>query len=791
MADRDTLQHQIEQLLDEKAKNTGEKEQFSAIDSIKEIIVTQINDVNCANDFEKFTLKDKDLKEVYESLLKSENRRRTLEKCGVLTFRDFLDLSGSELLNKKTTVLFGLQVVHLFGKMFHLHLPFGLDETQNRNLRTSLGKIGKRHDLAPYFHDKTILEADGAVHVSFVIEKEGKKIKYIATPEDLLRVESEPAEDEIRSIKEYQTAKKLQDLVLDNLLFQAESWNEKQKEAFQPFKTLTQENLKKQAATDLEIFPADMRENLQALRRANKIIWDAETKGQPGQTGETVLVDDDPGLEEAERVSHLEIMNYATGFFERHYRGKSGKEIRTVAYRPYWKEREKTFDEETGKQNSEVEYFNNGKIRSQKKFNHDGNEASHTLYRKDGTVNGIADPEKTVLCDKKGKSLSITYKKNPNKICVINENGESVSDFATYLEQHGISPQDIERNIREIEKWALGQGIRLRPSIADKLKIYNAKIYPRILAIQQEYIETIKRVLNTPERYNHFEKLYLDVYKPSESIDDEIIKQIREHGMELLGLKDEMRSILERIRVEQGIDIEINTGWIQFDRINFYTKFVPLREIVPFLKETERLLKQYPRSFIRNTGINKIFLVTGFTGRNEDKASPQYGHDICPAGLSLGKTVFIRRGKGLLQHEFQHSADHRLNYPLDEWARTAHGDNYKTAYGGENAMDSIMGKHDESRPPGFAYAYGKYGGIKEDKATVAEILLTEYNTIMSWAEKEPPLAAKIRMTKELYFKMSDGKMDAKFWEDLSKGAKIDEDYWRRREEAQDYVRQES
>lgn len=81
------------------------------------------------------------------------------------------------------------------------------------------------------------------------------------------------------------------------------------------------------------------------------------------------------------------------------------------------------------------------------------------------------------------------------------------------------------------------------------------------------------------------------------------------------------------------------------------------------------------------------------------------------------------------------------------------------------------------RPQGFARDYGK-ADSREDRATVAELLLTNPKTAMELAAQDAILSAKIATCKEYYLKLSGGKMNEQYWQDLSEN-RVDATYWQR------------
>lgn len=79
----------------------------------------------------------------------------------------------------------------------------------------------------------------------------------------------------------------------------------------------------------------------------------------------------------------------------------------------------------------------------------------------------------------------------------------------------------------------------------------------------------------------------------------------------------------------------------------------------------------------------------------------------------------------------------------------------------------------------------KWSMIYEDMATVAEGMFQKktYDDLMRKAKRCEYMSKKVRLMKDFYYVVSEGKMDDKFWADISRGITIDEQYWRKRDHA--------
>ncbi len=124
----------------------------------------------------------------------------------------------------------------------------------------------------------------------------------------------------------------------------------------------------------------------------------------------------------------------------------------------------------------------------------------------------------------------------------------------------------------------------------------------------------------------------------------------------------------------------------------------------------------------------------------------------------------------------------------DSWATYAHGEGWDKAFtdGGAYIHDSggkaiksgcMKNKFDIT---GHARPYGKCGGPNEDQATVAETLFKNEKEFFDRLKKDPILAKKVQMIKELYYIKSEGQMDQQYWQDRRHNVKIDQNYWKKR-----------
>ncbi|HLD07787.1 MAG TPA: hypothetical protein VJB60_01860 [Candidatus Peribacterales bacterium] len=294
---------------------------------------------------------------------------------------------------------------------------------------------------------------------------------------------------------------------------------------------------------------------------------------------------------------------------------------------------------------------------------------------------------------------------------------------------------------------------------------------------EDAYLERAKEVLKTPAAFYRFEEFYLDQNSRfhDEKISESLRGKLREHGKQITGVAAKEKEIEDRFALT--IETEIKPERDTVRCVPFSIRSLPVH-----LDQLNARLSRYPMEFLRKCDAKTIFIADQMEVKGKNDVWNKVG-GVQMSGIGIG----LNDVSYALDHELLHAADSGDNGVLDDnaaWLTGAYGKDAKeeNIYG-NTGTDVASGRGGNGRPRGFAEAYGKEGGIDEDQATVADILIRDsghYNMLMRLGASEPELAAKIKMTKELYKKMSDGLMDDKFWADLAKGTKIDQAYWEKK-----------
>lgn len=283
-----------------------------------------------------------------------------------------------------------------------------------------------------------------------------------------------------------------------------------------------------------------------------------------------------------------------------------------------------------------------------------------------------------------------------------------------------------------------------------------------------DYVAMIIQATNTREKFLIFEENFLSDYSNS-SLSQESIAEIRQHGKEITGIAQKEKALEERF------NIEIETEKLR--RIRTGSHLISISGLNILITNLEVEINKYPPIFIKNSGLTHMYLLRDLELYNI------FGSPTHAGGLSFGTKIAFDSIGGF-HHELLHCLD-RYKYGLRDdnydWGSIAHGKYYANLYGVSGIQAINEKKKHGQRPRGFVSAYAKNGGIDEDQAATAENLMLNNSKILRAMQYEPELRKKAEMIRKLYFQASEGRMDARFWQDLEKGKKIDAHYWENRE----------
>ena len=691
-------------------------------------------------------LTEQELESVFDAVKKTY--AQLFSENSIETFMDFKIFIGFEG-DSDIILAKPLQEITLFGQSIDLTLPPGTNENTIKNYKQIFHQIEQREDLKPFISSATKFTPNGSARIEFKIQKDGKEIKYSANPDGVLRVDSEPNNDDKKELIRITLARKRLEKKLSSALRQDKTYNEN---VFGGDGSMEAINIEEM------IYSAERGEDVPLLNFNNGSI---PKKYEALVTQIMQLVYQERALKQncAKRTLHDEqhsttVIEDTDPFYTMNsvyeYLDTNGDISKRIIYNSYSKYDVSEYFPGGHKFQKTTNFHPNGNIREVSEYSQDGEIVSTMRYRENGTLEVKKIGRNYDMYDESGKS--IMYRKiSPEKtgdrtqLFRVGPNGENFGDF-------------------EYEKG-------LNPNLTE-----------------DEYIKRFKDAIKTKDQFFASEEMFQD---QGSKLSPELAQAIRQYGIELSGLKEKEK----QFESKYGIEIETEKWSIT----HITNSRLPIKTLDSTIIALHKRIDRYPLTFIQNSGLKKLYIFGDWTD-NSQKNSP-----TSTGGFSLGNGEIGINSEYGFDHELLHCIDTKYGGLDDDnagWGKRAHGKNYKSLYG-KNGQEAIRsGRAYEKRPKGYANAYGKYGGIDEDQATMAEAImgmgddvhntlsdnmLVGYNTVLRYMANEPELVEKMKMIKELYYALSDGKMDSKFWEDLSKNKKIDFEYWEKRESAQDFV----
>ncbi|MFH0770715.1 MAG: hypothetical protein V1926_05065 [Candidatus Peregrinibacteria bacterium] len=295
----------------------------------------------------------------------------------------------------------------------------------------------------------------------------------------------------------------------------------------------------------------------------------------------------------------------------------------------------------------------------------------------------------------------------------------------------------------------------------------------------EAYLTKFERVVTTPDLFYTYEELFLDPTQPAlaNAPTGNLLRSIRLWGKEVCGIADMEREI----QTKHGARVE--TENYDAGSSNRATHF-SIRALRDHMHMVKQRLDFYPPDFVRSMRLRNVFLFSNLKRYHQNA-----WHGISGWGGD-GASIAMNDDAPTFDHElFHHISYFRNEDQLDQaWARAAHGEHYENVYGSSGIDAIARGVACGGRPQGFADRYGLAGGIAEDRAMVAEKLLSSPRAcreILFWAKTERPLAIKVALMQAFYKQASGGLIDERFWADFTRsdqpgGTAIDQTYWQRK-----------
>ena len=199
----------------------------------------------------------------------------------------------------------------------------------------------------------------------------------------------------------------------------------------------------------------------------------------------------------------------------------------------------------------------------------------------------------------------------------------------------------------------------------------------------------------------------------------------------------------------------------------------------------EEIIK-YPPELIKNAGITHFRVVERLWGKFLRDKQEIAGRSYEPGEIYVANRDDSDDYRGTIHHELLHRFDFQryefkdkipfagwidgiMDARIDkEWKQL--NQHYGVKYEGNNWPQMLF------RPEGFATAYGSMNA-HEDRATLAELLMTNTRTLFRRCRTDRLLKDKTDTLISLYEKDSNGKMNVKFFNDLAAGS-VNENYWK-------------
>lgn len=255
--------------------------------------------------------------------------------------------------------------------------------------------------------------------------------------------------------------------------------------------------------------------------------------------------------------------------------------------------------------------------------------------------------------------------------------------------------------------------------------------------------------------------------------------QLNEHGRNRYQQEEweamwQLRDNLKFLKDYYGVHIRLGRGSNgDLGNVNFKrwtTPSIALEDVTILRRE----LAKYPPEFIQFCGITQLRFVQDLSLENHK----YWDGSKSVGGLasSRGSVYIASYGADTIHHEIFHRADQQseeLNEKKQrKWKRL---NRLSNPYLYRSYWD--MTRQDRRKLPidGFAKTYGRVD-VWEDRATVAELLMSDLEKAEDYVEKDEVLANKAKRVIIDLYRWSRGKMNEQYFEDLKEG-KVKEGYW--------------
>lgn len=271
-----------------------------------------------------------------------------------------------------------------------------------------------------------------------------------------------------------------------------------------------------------------------------------------------------------------------------------------------------------------------------------------------------------------------------------------------------------------------------------------------------------------------------------ESLNDELQAELFVKGIinpNIVAKKEDFEQILTDIRFiknRYGIRPKMH-DMKSSDQQGITAEQMDLKDAVKAVKIFREELAKYPPEMIKEAGITQFRIMEEI---NLNSGPPSL--------ITLGVTyesgdVYVANGDDdmVYRETIHHELWHRFDYqryqfedtkPYLEWidiildAKIDSDWENVSEYNGDDWVNSP-----DERPTGFVNKYSTKSP-KEDRASIAQLLMTQPAVLSDMCKEDRVLNKKVRMLKRLYYRDSHHIMNKKYFSDLAKDD-VKEDYW--------------
>lgn len=231
-----------------------------------------------------------------------------------------------------------------------------------------------------------------------------------------------------------------------------------------------------------------------------------------------------------------------------------------------------------------------------------------------------------------------------------------------------------------------------------------------------------------------------------------------------------LEALKRRIEERHGIEVRVFDPSPLWEAAGIHASPYPPTSLLQHLRSLSLWLEAYPPGYLERSGLKTIYLFKGWEADT-----------VQTSGFLIDKaSIGIEAAPSILHHELFHIADMNdggMENDNADWVRAKYGEDAAPVTQPAGLEAIAHQQYGAERPIGYASAYGKYGGTDEDQATVAEGMLMAPGTMKKWSADDPALRNAMEEIRQFFARLSDGRMDSQFWEDLASLKAPSQSYW--------------